>query len=119
MVTKRIWVSRLIEGIKYPPNEFRGRKIDAQEAVKLGLVNSVADGDVMMAARALAKIIAGNSPTSIRASKRVLNAVDGLGDWDKALELSKAEIVKLMQTKDCREGVTAFAQKRKPNWVNG
>ena len=96
-----------------------GRKIDAQEAAKLGLVNSVSETDVMTAARALAQTIAGNSPTSIRASKRVLNAVDDLGNWDKALELSSAEIVKLMQTKDCREGVTAFAQKRKPNWVNG
>ncbi|MEP3890288.1 MAG: enoyl-CoA hydratase-related protein [Hellea sp.] len=96
-----------------------GRKIDAQEAAKLGLINSVSDENVMTAARALAQTIAGNSPTSIRASKRVLNAVDDLGRWDKALALSTAEIVKLMQTKDCREGVTAFAQKRKPNWVNG
>lgn len=96
-----------------------GRRIDAQEAMKLGLVNSVSEEDVMTAARALAQTIAGNSPTSIRASKRVLNAVNELGNWDKALELSNAEIIKLMQTKDCREGVTAFAQKRKPNWVNG
>ena len=97
-----------------------GRKIDAEEATSLGLINFVAkDGDVMSEARALAKTIAGNSPTSIRASKRVLNAVDEMGDWDKALELSKAEIVKLLQTKDAREGVTAFAQKRKPKWING
>lgn len=96
-----------------------GRKIDAQEAEQLGLVNSVSGDDVMTAARALAQTIAANSPTSIRASKRVLNAVDDLGHWDKALSLSTAEIVKLMKTKDCREGVTAFAQKRKPNWVNG
>ncbi|MGB0907686.1 MAG: enoyl-CoA hydratase-related protein [Maricaulaceae bacterium] len=96
-----------------------GRKIGAEEAASLGIVNSVSDGDVLTAARELAQTIAGNSPTSIRASKRVLNAVDDLGNWDKALELSTAEIVKLMQTKDCREGVTAFAQKRKPKWVNG
>ena len=95
-----------------------GRKIDAEEAAKLGLINSISGGDVIDAARELAKTIAGNSPTSIRASKRVLNAVDDMGKWDKALELSNAEIVKLMQTKDCREGVIAFAKKRKPNWVN-
>ncbi|MDB2439704.1 enoyl-CoA hydratase-related protein [Hellea sp.] len=96
-----------------------GQKIDAEEAAKLGLINSIANGDVMTEARALAQTIAANSPTSIRASKRVLNAVENLGNWDKALELSKAEIAKLMQTKDMIEGVTAFAQKRKPNWVNG
>ena len=65
------------------------------------------------------KTIAANSPTSIRASKRVLNAVDAQGDWDKALALSETEIGGLLKTKDAREGVTAFAQKRKPKWVNG
>ena len=95
-----------------------GRKIEAEEALKLGLINSISGGSVLDAARELAKTITGNSPTSIRASKRVLNAVDDMGKWDKALELSNAEIVKLMQTKDCREGVTAFAQKRQPKWVN-
>tara|TARA_B110000971_G_scaffold111960_1_gene114774 strand:+ start:89 stop:2431 length:2343 start_codon:yes stop_codon:yes gene_type:complete len=97
-----------------------GRKIGPDEASKLGLINSIAEfGDVMSAARILAKAIAGNSPTSIRASKRVINAVDELGNWDKALELSNAEIGHLIKSKDAREGMTAFVQKRKPNWVNG
>ena len=97
-----------------------GRKVGPDEASQLGLINSICEaGGVMDAARVLAKTIAGNSPTSIRASKRVLNAVDSLGDWDKALELSHKEIVKLIQSKDTREGMTAFVQKRKPNWVNG
>ena len=97
-----------------------GRKVGADEASALGLINSIsASGDVMGAARALAQTIAGNSPTSIRASKRVLNAVDDLGKWDKALALSQAEIAQLIQSKDAREGMTAFVQKRKPNWVNG
>ena len=96
-----------------------GRPVDAEEASGLGIINSVsAPGDVMTAARQLAQIIVANSPTSIRTSKRVLASVDALDDWDEALALSNAEIVKLMKTKDMREGVTAFAQKRKPNWVN-
>jgi acetyl-CoA C-acetyltransferase len=97
-----------------------GRHVASDEAVQLGLINSVSSsGDVLQAARQLAQTIAGNSPTSIRASKRVLNAVDAQGDWDKALALSKTEIGGLLKTKDAREGVTAFAQKRKPKWVNG
>lgn len=95
-----------------------GRKIEAEEAASLGIINSVSDGEVMTAARQLAQIISANSPTSIRASKRVLNAVDDLGHWDKALDLSSKEITKLLKTKDAREGVTAFAQKRKPKWIN-
>ncbi len=97
-----------------------GRKIDATEASALGIVNTVSEpGNVLDEAWTLARTIAENSPTSIRASKRVLNQVDQMGDWDKALELSKKEIVSLLQTKDAREGVTAFAEKRKPKWVNG
>ncbi|MDG1312099.1 MAG: enoyl-CoA hydratase-related protein [Porticoccaceae bacterium] len=97
-----------------------GRKIGSEEASQLGLINSISEaGGVLDAARALAQTIVGNSPTSIRASKRVINAVDDLGNWDKALELSQAEIVQLIQSKDAREGMMAFVQKRKPNWVNG
>lgn len=97
-----------------------GRKIGSEEASQLGIINSLSEpGAALDAARALAQTIAGNSPTSIRASKRVLNAVDDLGEWDKALQLSQAEIVQLIQSKDAREGMTAFVQKRKPNWVNG
>lgn len=97
-----------------------GRKVDATEAQGLGLINSISEkGSVMDAARALAQTIATNSPTSVRASKRVIAGVYALNDWDAALALSKAEIVSLLQTKDAIEGVTAFAQKRKPNWING
>jgi acetyl-CoA C-acetyltransferase len=97
-----------------------GRKVEATEALGLGMINSISEkGAVMDAARALAQTIAANSPTSVRASKRVIAGVDALSDWDAALALSKAEIVSLLQTKDAMEGVTAFAQKRKPNWING
>ena len=97
-----------------------GRKVEASEAAALGIINSISEaGGAMAAARALAQTIASNSPTSIRASKRVLASVDALNNWDEALALSQAEIMRLMNTKDAREGVTAFAQKRKPKWVNG
>tara|TARA_B110000483_G_scaffold59194_1_gene73824 strand:- start:104 stop:901 length:798 start_codon:yes stop_codon:yes gene_type:complete len=96
-----------------------GRKIGSDEASKLGLINTISEPQgVMNAARVLAATIVGNSPTSVRASKRVLNAVDNLGRWDKALELSNTEFVQLIKSKDAREGMTAFVQKRKPNWVN-
>jgi enoyl-CoA hydratase/carnithine racemase len=97
-----------------------GRKVEASEAAALGIINSISEaGGAMAAARALAQTIASNSPTSIRASKRVLAGIDALDNWDEALALSQAEIMRLMKTKDAREGVTAFAQKRKPKWVNG
>ena len=48
-----------------------------------------------------------------------INAVDELGNCGKALELSNAVSGNLVKSKDAREGMTAFVQKRKPNWVNG
>ena len=97
-----------------------GRTIEAEEAKNLGIINSVAEPgkSALETARALAQSITANSPSSVSASKRVLNAMDEKAEWSEVLALSKVEIAALMKTKDMREGVTAFAQKRKPVWVN-
>lgn len=91
-----------------------GAKVDAAEALRLGLVNQVApaaelDATVAAVAQALAM-----APTrGIGLSKRVLNKVAGLS-LAEALEY-EAQIQEIaIQTDDHREGVAAFLQKRKP-----
>lgn len=96
-----------------------GKSISAAEALALGIINrSVPAGTALTDARALANAIIANSPTAIRASKKALNALDAIEQQAAALEANGPVIRELMRSKDMIEGVTAFAQKRAPNWTN-
>ena len=95
-----------------------GKHISAAQALTLGIINQcVSDGMVMDAARKLADAILLNSPSAIRASKAALNKLDEIEALKDALDANGPIITKLFRTKDFIEGVTAFAEKRKPEWT--
>jgi enoyl-CoA hydratase/carnithine racemase len=93
---------------------FTGDVIDAQTALRYGLVSDVTPHDVLMtSARALAGRIAANPPLALRYMKEGLRRgaygdPRDLGGW--AIET----IRRLMQTEDHREGVASFLEKRAP-----
>jgi enoyl-CoA hydratase/carnithine racemase len=96
------------------------RKITVQQAAALGLVAEVVPGAELMAtARRWAEEILECSPTSIAATKAVLRQYSNEG-----LEASITGMFALPEVQAClggpdaREGVKAFAEKRKPNWAN-
>jgi enoyl-CoA hydratase len=91
---------------------FTGRMVDAQEALRLGLVSRVVAHDQLLdAALALARSIAGNPPLAIAAIKRGLReALDP--DWDELGRAVSAALARLFETEDHREGVDAFLEKR-------
>ncbi|MGH7815344.1 MAG: enoyl-CoA hydratase-related protein [Candidatus Binataceae bacterium] len=93
-----------------------GRKITAQQAHELGIVNEVVPAkDLMAAAERWANEIMECSPASIRATKEA--AMGGLGmPVEQAIEKHFDGISKLFRSPDVIEGPLAFAQKRKPNW---
>ena len=103
-----------------------GEPIDAETALRWGLVNEVVpDGRVLAAAMDLAETIAANAPLSVQASKRVASGrypgPDGESPRDlpyerDAWKANDAEIGALMSTEDAIEGPTAFAEKREPVW---
>ena len=93
-----------------------GRHFGAAEARELGVINEVVDGDAMDAARALAERLLENSPSAIRATKEALNALENLESLEEALAANNRIFGRLMRTRDFREGVSAFAAKRKPEW---
>ncbi len=89
-----------------------GRLVDAEEALRIGLVNAVHD-PVLEKAREVAELLASKSPIALAAAKRTLNhALQG--DHVENLQREADEFGGLFATEDAREGLTAFAEKREP-----
>jgi len=96
-----------------------GRSVSATEGRELGFVNDVhAPGELMDAAMAKAREIASVSPSSVKATKRVLNKMDEMDDLKTSLQYSREVMTALRDTEDFKEGVTAFVEKRAPQWKN-
>ncbi|MFC3174055.1 enoyl-CoA hydratase-related protein [Novosphingobium bradum] len=95
-----------------------GRTFDAREAEQLGLVNAVCpNGKAREAALAMAETVLAASPAAIQATREVLNLADQAEQLGTALAASGPVFRKLMKSKDFREGVSAFVEKRKPVWT--
>jgi methylglutaconyl-CoA hydratase len=92
------------------------RLFDAAEAYRLGLVNEVVPPDSLADhVNSLAKVLAANSPESIRATRRLMAAQNKA--WlDAAIEHAMEANAVSRETADFREGVAAFLEKRKPIW---
>ncbi len=89
--------------------------LDAAQAQTLGLVDHVVDGDLAEAADELAGRIAANAPLAVRAVKRMLRhaATESLEDHVQRQFLA---LLPLFRTKDFREGLQSFLEKRPPNF---
>jgi enoyl-CoA hydratase/carnithine racemase len=98
-----------------------GSYIDAQTALDWGLVNRVVPAEELEARTLeLAGELAGNAPLSQLGNKRVIDALLAAeGELDEEVE---AELIELRRasfaSKDMREGMRAFADKRAPVWRN-
>ncbi len=93
-----------------------GRKVPANEAFELGIVNRlVPGGTAREAALDLAGTIANNSPVGVRAAKRALRLGAGV-DLRAGLDIEDAAWRSVAFSGDRREGVAAFNEKRPPEW---
>jgi enoyl-CoA hydratase/carnithine racemase len=92
------------------------RTINAQEALKIGLVNRVSDqGKSLIEALSLAGQIAQNGPKAVRHALAVIRQSQGLS-LEKALDLEAKMAAKLIASGECMHGITAFMEKRKPEF---
>lgn len=94
---------------------FTAGMINAEEALKWGLVNAVVEQEELLAkAEDLAGKILKNSGTAIAAAIRSVNAnyADGVNGYEVEIE----EFGKCFGTADFKEGTSAFLEKRKPNF---
>ena len=89
-----------------------GRLVDAEEALRIGLVNAVHD-PVLDRAREVAELLASKSALALAYAKEAANlALQGTHEANLTQEASFFAM--LFSTEDAREGMTAFAEKRDP-----
>ncbi|MDQ2909435.1 MAG: enoyl-CoA hydratase-related protein [Actinomycetota bacterium] len=91
---------------------FTGRIVDANEALRLGLVNEVRD-PVLEKAREVAALLASKSPVALAAAKEACNR-SLQGDHAENLDRELEDFGQLFASEDAKEGLTAFAEKRDP-----
>ena len=110
LVARRIGASRAADLI------FTGRRLDIDEADRLGLIDRrVPAGSAQAAALELATQIAANSPVGVRNAKRALRL--GLDvDMATGLDVEDSAWRATAFSADRREGVAAFNEKRSPQW---
>jgi enoyl-CoA hydratase len=94
---------------------FTGRLVDAEEALRIGLVNAVHD-PVLEKAQEIAALLATKSPVSLRLMKELANRALG-GDHAANLEAEGEGFGELFSTEDAKEGLTAFVEKREPEFT--
>lgn len=93
-----------------------GRFLEPEEAERLGLINKVvAEGDALAAARDLAEEIAANGPLAVAAVKEIVTRAP---DWpaEEMFALQRQYTDPVFASDDAKEGATAFAEKRPPQW---
>jgi enoyl-CoA hydratase/carnithine racemase len=102
------WAKRII---------LTNERIDAQTALRIGLVQEVVEkGQALAAAAKIAERVATLSPRSVEACKQLIhNARNGISK-PGGLALERERFMDLFQFDDTREGVAAFLEKRKPEW---
>ncbi|WP_427339326.1 short-chain-enoyl-CoA hydratase [Caloranaerobacter sp. DY30410] len=111
-------LSRLVGVAKAKELIFTGDMIDANEAEKIGLVNKVVKPDELMnTAIELAKKIASKGQIAVRYSKIAINRGFET-DIETGMEIERNLFSLCFATYDQKEGMTAFIEKRKPEFKN-
>jgi enoyl-CoA hydratase len=106
-------LSALIGAARLKEIIFTARLIEAEEGLRLGLLNEVVDDLAALERRAdeLARLIASHAPLTLRSTKQALFRMQPKIREDEDL------ILMCYQSRDFREGMDAFLNKRPPKWT--
>ena len=110
------YLPRLLGWARAAEVAFLGDVLDAQKSLEMGLVNKVVPHDQLMAeATAMATKIANNAPLSVQSTKRMMR----LGQdetFEAAVDHIYLQLLPLFQSDDFKEGLSAFAERREPQF---
>jgi enoyl-CoA hydratase/carnithine racemase len=107
---------RLVGWAKAAEIIFTGRTLSSEQCLELGLVNRVVPDDMLMKETlALAEEIAGNAPMAVQASKRMMRAALS-EEFDDHVHHVFLQLLPLFRSRDFREGMQAFLEKREPEF---
>jgi enoyl-CoA hydratase len=96
-----------------------GRFIYAERALNVGLVSqTVADEDLTAAAKPFITEMLGTSPLGLRLTKECLNINVDAGSLEAAIAMEDRNQILCGQTEDLEEALTAFREKRAPNYAD-
>jgi enoyl-CoA hydratase len=94
---------------------FTGRTVDADEALRIGLVSAVHD-PVLEKARDTAQLLTAKSPVALRVMKQLANRALA-GDHGENLAAEADAFGELFASADAKEGLAAFVEKREPQFA--
>ena len=94
-----------------------GRHLDAEEAERIGLIHRACDADkVLDEAKEFARMLARQAPVACSLIKQALRKSLGMGR-EEGMRIEREHCLKAVLSADAREGISAFVEKRKPNWT--
>jgi enoyl-CoA hydratase len=111
-------MSRLIGVAKAKELIFSGQIINAQEALKVGLVNKVVpDGEELRASIDFVRMLAGKtSPVAVREAKIAINKGLREASIDDGMKHELEGLKNVAKSEDLQEGIAAFLEKRPPKY---
>jgi len=109
---------KVIKGLKKPliGRINTGERVEAKEALELGLVNHVVPREQLDAkVDEIAQKIVKKSPATLRLGRRAFYTMRDM-EYEKALEYLVSMLAINTEAEDLREGIAAFMEKREPEW---